>query len=475
MFDDDQEWKEKFDEAARAQQEGKYDYAEHTWFVAVEEAEVFGASDKRLAMTLDKLCEFLLLRGKLKEAGTYGYRALDIYERSLGPNSDELANILANLAMLAKTHKNMEEAERLYRRALAVNSRVFGSSEPKVKQLLNEFANVLETLGRSDEADQLRGTKKASQSQIPVFPSAGFKSMPKAGSKPVAQSPPQNPPQSPAQIPAQIPPRKPDPNQQSGAFKALSSLMGSSSGHPAFSPQAETAGQQAQAMQKARDFKTLNAEAESMISEGKHKEATDLYKEFVDNTPADKRKTPDYCHALESLAKIKTKENEFGEAAAFLEESRAIKKQVLGPEHALVGMVTSDLARCYYTIQDYSRAEQLAIGCININSKVYGEGSLELANACHNLGTLYHVQNKYDQAQSYYDKALPVKKRLLGDTHQETIKLKNAIANLQESLKKLQQKTEAKQTSSEISGAWRAIPVTETKPGWWKEDLFGEE
>lgn len=456
MFDDEQEWKDKFDEAVRAQQEGKYDYAEHTWHVAVEEAEVFGPGDQRLALTLDKLCQFLLLRGKLKEASTYGYRSLEIYENALGANADELASILANLAMLAKTNKDLNEAERLYRRALAVNSRVFGSSEPKVKQLLNEFANVLETLGRADEANQLRGTRQASQTQIPVFPTAGFKSMPKANSRPQAAQATSAPGQA----------QSGDESQKSGAFRALSSLMGSSSGQPAFKPK------------EVLDFKALNAEAESAMAEGNVDKAVSLYHNFIAETPEDKKRTPDYCHALESLAKIKTRSNQFSEAADLLEQSRSIKKEVLGPDHALVGSITSDLARCYYTIQDYPKAEKLAIGCVNINAKVYGDGSLELANACHNLGTLYHVQDKFDQAKSYYDKALPVKKRLLGDTHKETIKLKNAIANLGEALRKLQQKPPvqaAQESSSEISGAWRAIPVTETKPGWWKDELFGEE
>ena len=56
--------------------------------------EVFGPGDQRLALTLDKLCQFLLLRGKLKEASTYGYRSLEIYENALGANADELAAYL---------------------------------------------------------------------------------------------------------------------------------------------------------------------------------------------------------------------------------------------------------------------------------------------------------------------------------------------------------------------------------------------
>ena len=461
MFDNEQEWKEKFDEAVKAQQENKYDYAEHTWMVAVEEAEALGPNDQRLALTLDRLCEFLLLRGKLQDAASYGYRALAIYEEALGENADELASILANLAMLAKTNKNLEEAERLYRRALAVNSRVLGSSEPRVKTLLNEFAMVLESLGRKDEADQLRGIRKkdggASLGGIPAF-RAGFTT----GPQKKFQSPAQNV----------------DHSQQSGAFRTLSHLMGSSTNHPTFNPATQNAQPNAAVPQIKKgeiDLNTLKIEADTALASGNNEQARALFQEFIDRTSADARLTPDYCYALESMAKIHTREYNYQEATVYLEESLEIKARALGPEHALVGAIKSDLARCYYTIKDYARAETLASSCVDIYKKAYGEGSLELANAWHNLGTLYHVQDKHERAGECYQKALPVKKRLLGETHQETIKLKNAIANLEAALAKIRNQASPQEESSEISGAWRAIPITETKPGWWKEDLFGEE
>lgn len=464
MFDNEQEWKEKFDEAVKAQQENKYDYAEHTWMVAVEEAEALGPNDQRLALTLDRLCEFLLLRGKLQEAASYGYRALAIYEEALGENADELASILANLAMLAKTNNNKIEAERLYRRALAVNSRVLGSSEPRVKTLLNEFAMVLESLGRKDEADQLRGVRKkdggASLGGIPAF-RTGFTS----GPQKKIQSPAQNV----------------DPIQQSGAFKTLNHLMGSSTNHPTFKPasQASPTPPGTATPQKSQsgeiDFKTLKIEADTALTSGNNEQARALFQEFIDRTAKEDRMTPDYCYALESLAKIHTREYNYQEATVYLEESLDIKSRVLGADHALVGALKSDLARCYYTIKDYTKAETLARSCVDVYTQAYGEGSLELANAWHNLGTLYHVQEKYDSAGECYQKSLPVKKRLLGETHQETIKLKNAIANLESSLAKIRNQANPQEESSEISGAWRAIPITETKPGWWKEDLFGEE
>ncbi|HMP52629.1 MAG TPA: tetratricopeptide repeat protein [Candidatus Melainabacteria bacterium] len=128
--------------------------------------------------------------------------------------------------------------------------------------------------------------------------------------------------------------------------------------------------------------------------------------------------TPDYCYALESLAKIHTREYNYQEATVYLEESLDIKSRVLGAEHALVGALKSDLARCYYTIKDYTKAETLARSCVDVYTQAYGEGSLELANAWHNLGNLYHVQEKYDSAGDCYQKSLPVKKRLPGGTQQ---------------------------------------------------------
>ena len=460
MLHDETEWKAKFNEAVKAQQENKYEFAEHTWYVAVEEAEIFGPQDVRLAKTLDKLTEFLLLRGKLDEAAQFGYRSLSIYENGLGENADELANILGNLAMLAKIKNNLPEAERLYRRALAVNTRVLGPGEPRVKQLLTEFANVLDQLGRTDEANQLRGTK---QRKDPGFmtmakgiPAPSFVDLDKSQGK--------------IHVPRTI--SKDDPNQKSGAFRALSHLMAQNKAGITVTENKSEVEKKADATQPG-SFNRVREKAEQLQRERKLAESKQLWQDYIDQTPEANKNKPDYCYALESLANIATLEKKHHDVVKLLGESLEIKAQALGSEHPVVGSVSSDLAKAFYSLRQYEKAERFAVKCLNIYATVYGEDSIEVANACHNLGTLYHMQKKYDQAEKFYYKALPIKQRVLGNQHHETVRLRNAFTTLLDLKSKEPPKTKSlEDTSSEISGAWRIVDIPDSKPGWWKDEIF---
>ena len=469
MLFDEEEWKSKFNEALKAQQENKYELAEHTWYVAVEEAEIFGPQDVRLAKTLDKLTEFLLYRGKLEEASKHGYRCLSIYEGALGENADELASILANLAMLAKINNNMPEAEKLYRRALAVNSRVLGPSEPKVKQLLTEFANVLDQLGRGDEADQLRGTKKKKNPEHHQDP--GFKTIPSMKALNFRPMPHQ--------------PKEIEPSQQSGVFRAMNHLMThqkdgvkvytNEPNQPVVAPPQLKTPVSEQNTGTILDFNKVREQAEALAKAGDLKGAKTLWQQFIDASTDESKLTPNYCYALESMANLFNRENKFTEVILFLEQSLDIKSEVLGPQHPVVGSVSSDLAKAYYSLHQFDKAEVLAVNCLNIYAEAHGEESIEVANACHNLGTLYHIQKKYDQAKKFYEKSLPIKEKVLGSSNKETIRLRNALQNCLSLVEKEIAKEKKEDKSSEISGAWRVVDIPESKPGWWKDDIFGEQ
>lgn len=460
MLHDETEWKNRFNEAIKAQQENKYEFAEHTWYVAVEEAEIFGPLDIRLAQTLDKLTEFLLVRGKLEEAAEHGKRSLSIYEKALDQNADELANILGNLAMLAKIKNNLPEAEALYRRALAVNTRVLGSDNPRVKQLLTEFANVLDQLGRSDEANQLRGRKQRKD--------PGFMTMAKGIPAPSFADIDKN--KGKTSRPKAI--SQDDPNQKSGAFRALNHLMAQNKAGITVSSSNE------QKAPKPSSFTETRQKAEGCQRNGDLDEAKQIWRDYISNAPEENKSRPDYCYALESLANIATLESKHRDVVNYLTESLDIKSRVLGSDHPVVGSVSSDLAKAYYSLRKYEKAESLAVNCLNIYATVYGEDSIEVANACHNLGTLYHVQRKYEEAEKFYYKALPIKQRVLGNEHHETTRLRNAFTNLLDVKSKEPPKVKSldddENTSSEISGAWRIVDLPDSKPGWWKDEIFNE-
>ena len=82
-------------------------------------------------------------------------RALKIYERSLGPNDPQVATALINLARVLEDTNRLAEAEPLVRRALAINEKSFGPDHQDVAFVLDNLANLLEVTNRLDEAEPL--------------------------------------------------------------------------------------------------------------------------------------------------------------------------------------------------------------------------------------------------------------------------------------------------------------------------------
>lgn len=154
------EWNEHIQTAERAQRAAKYDYAEATWMLAVEEAESFGTKDARLAYSLEKLTECLWFQGRLEEALHYGTRGLQIYEAALGPSHNDVGSMAYNVAMIFHVLNYFDDAEKNYKRALAIKTGSLGAKHPDVVKVLSSFADLLVKMGREAEASQLRATEK---------------------------------------------------------------------------------------------------------------------------------------------------------------------------------------------------------------------------------------------------------------------------------------------------------------------------
>jgi|AGTN01.2.fsa_nt_gi Tetratricopeptide repeat. len=121
--------------AERAQQEGMYEFAETTWAAALDDAEDFGDTDRRLAYTLEKLSECLWTQGKLNDAANYCKRVLKIYEKVLGPDHADVACFAGNLAMIYHGRKEYDKAESYYKRALDIKRKFLPADHPELKNL----------------------------------------------------------------------------------------------------------------------------------------------------------------------------------------------------------------------------------------------------------------------------------------------------------------------------------------------------
>jgi tetratricopeptide (TPR) repeat protein len=99
----------------------------------------------------------LLLRetNRLTEAEPLSRRALQMHERSRGPDHASVASCLNNLAELLRSTNRLSEAEPLYRRALAIQERSYGPDHPTVATSLNNLASLLETIDEVAAAEPL--------------------------------------------------------------------------------------------------------------------------------------------------------------------------------------------------------------------------------------------------------------------------------------------------------------------------------
>ena len=71
-------------------------------------------------------------------------RALNIDEKSFGPDHPDVAIDLNNLAQLLKATNRLAEAEPLMRRALEIDEASFGPDHPNVARDLNNLAELLQ-------------------------------------------------------------------------------------------------------------------------------------------------------------------------------------------------------------------------------------------------------------------------------------------------------------------------------------------
>ena len=91
----------------------------------------FGPDNQNVATVLDNLAELLRETGRYKEAEPLYRRALEIDEKSLGPEHTDVAIRLNNLALLLHDTNRLTEAELLYRRAFKIDEKSLGPNHYK--------------------------------------------------------------------------------------------------------------------------------------------------------------------------------------------------------------------------------------------------------------------------------------------------------------------------------------------------------
>jgi len=92
-------------------------------------------------------------------------QALDILERTVGPDHPALVRPLNNLAAIERHMGRLSEAEATLKRARMIAERRLGPDHPRTLEVLAEYVTLLKCAGRKAEARNMEKLMKATQAR----------------------------------------------------------------------------------------------------------------------------------------------------------------------------------------------------------------------------------------------------------------------------------------------------------------------
>src|SRR5437660_3446675 len=104
---------------------------------------------------LNNIALILRKSGRQKAAEPCYVRALEIYEKQLGPNHADVASVLNNLAVFYTNERRYSEAEKIHLRALDIRKKLYPATHPDIAQSKCNLAVVYHSRGDYAKAAEL--------------------------------------------------------------------------------------------------------------------------------------------------------------------------------------------------------------------------------------------------------------------------------------------------------------------------------
>jgi tetratricopeptide (TPR) repeat protein len=361
---------------------GKYDEARPLIERALEIREkTLGPEHPGVVAFLNNLADVYRLKGDLEKAEPLLQRAMVIGEKTLGPDHPTVAVSLNLLGIIHRVKGDYAKAESFYRRSLDIREKAFGKEHVEIAGSLNNLANLYREKGDYDKAEPLM------QRALDIREKA-------LGSehRDVAQS-----------------------------FLNFANFYREKGDYDKAKPLIERAlaiwekahGPEHPDVANAIDLLALLYE-----EKGEYDKAEPLYQRALDITmKSPGPESPAAAQTLNNMAILYHSKGDYDKAEPLYQRALAIREKSQGPQHFEVALVLNNLALLYRARSDYVRAEQLFQRALAIKEKVFGPEHREVASGLHNLADLSNAKGDYDKAELLYQRALAMKEKLLGPEH----------------------------------------------------------
>ncbi len=317
--------------------------------------------------------DYLLERGRFKEAESLLLSALQLGEHLFGPQDLNLVQSLNALADLYKEKAEYPQAESLLKRALEICEQILGSSHLEVALSLDHLADL--------RFDQWIRVRQPELQKSPFYNLIHLKQLEWEYYEieaPYVRA---------LEIREQL--------LGPGHLKVVHSLNRLAK---LYTNQGEY-----YASYKYREAEALCQRALSIC-----KEAAD----------------PEYLiGSLKTLANFYS-DSEIGnykKAIPLLQQVVALREQTSQPEPLLIADALEDLALCLFKWSKYKKSAPLFERVLTIRKLTLGNNDPDVAFCLHNLGCCYASQKQYERAEPFFQGALKIWNKALGPEHHNTI------------------------------------------------------
>jgi len=325
-------------------------------------------------------------------------RALDIDEKTLGPDAPFTAIALSNLAALLEEKGDYLGAEPSFRRALTIIEKAWGPDHLATAINLNNLAELLRAKGDYTSAEPLYLRSLAIKDKLYG---------------------PNNP-------------------YLAAALNNLALLLEDKGDYPGAESllrRALAIVETARGPEHPETAKCLNNLAATLLAAGeKFAEAQQMLRRALRIDEMALGDAPDTANSLGNLAALLRLQGDYSRAEPLLRRALAIDEKALGPGHPETATCLNGLALLLKAEGDFKGAEPLYRRALAIREKAQGRDHPAIATSLFNLAVLLEYEGDHAGAEPLYRRALAIDEKVFGANDARTQQVRLSLQSVQERL-----------------------------------------
>ncbi len=175
------------------------------------------------------------------------------------------------------------------------------------------------------------------------------------------------------------------------------------------------------------------AELRALVAEGDYEQSQTIARRKIE--ALDRRGSADTLEAAELLdilveARWRNGEAADGDTRDLGERSLALKRRLLGPEDAGIGMTLHHLGVVDFQRGDYAKAREEWTQALTIREHALGPDHADVGETANAMANLLQTTGEFEAARPLYERAVAIRERALGFQHPKVAQTLNNLASL---------------------------------------------